>query len=104
MSSTSNDFIARFGLEAWRKRTRDAKRIARLRRRMLGLNSCGVPLPESTKPVVWHDGVAHPLSCTCYDCTFGVVAEWKRVAALPAGTVNEDPPRAARTGKVARAR
>lgn len=116
MSRTKHGFIVSHGIQAWRERSNREKRIVRLRRKMAGLVCDGGPLkplrprkdgrPSEAQPrerFITIDGVRHPMSCPCFDCLYGPIAELKAIASKSNGTVAEVEYRPAKTGKVPRA-
>jgi hypothetical protein len=89
--------------EALAKKAND-KRLQRLRRRMVGLGADGRPSGK-TLTHIRAGGAKHPLSCPCYDCLYGEVAQLKKIAKQPGGgRVPLEEPRPGRTGKVMRPR
>lgn len=103
MSKAKREYVALYGLSAWRERARNAKQIQRLRLRMRGLSTTGRPLDPTKAKTIGHGGAKHPLDCVCYDCLWGNVARMKRIASgRDEGVYEADAPAAARSGRVAR--
>ena len=81
------------------------KQITRLRLKMRGLTITGKPRPANLPEAsIVYEGVEHPLSCVCFDCTFGEIARLKKIAAQGRGYVlaEDTDYQPARTGRDAR--
>lgn len=90
-------YVLVHGEEAWREKQRVEKQIERVKMQMAGLTTTGRPRPGP--PSIFHGGIAHPLDCPCFDCTYGEVASLKAAATRSPDWYLYADQRPARTGR-----